>query len=304
MKKFRTFLCLMISAVMLFALTACGDNTFEGNFKTEATTEEIKTVMADISKSAEGGALDSEKVGLKIVTDQELTTTYNDKSMTLKSKAESTTQVVDKKVQIAAKGTIGNGEKEYKVEEYLNADGLYIDIDGNKGMISAKSEEGKYLIEAVDDMAEMLADTDTIMSQLQVLFAVQPEEFEKAGIKVYIDSSKKATKIKYEVSADALKGLYGDEESGIKVDMKKYELYIVLDADKKLTGVKADVDMSVAFSAKNSIATKVTSSIEVNDKEIKFPNFKDYKELKEEKELEDFFKPFIELMGSVADGMM
>ena len=51
MKKMKVILCLIVAVITVFVFTACGGGTFDGNFKKEATAEEIKSVSADAKQS-------------------------------------------------------------------------------------------------------------------------------------------------------------------------------------------------------------------------------------------------------------
>lgn len=271
MKKVRSFLCLLVVGVMLMGLTAC--SPFDGNFK-EASAEEIKTVNAEVLSAMNDGGLGAvyKEDGAGMTSSSKIETVTKIKGKENKMVVESSSEMknVDKKLQSAGKIKMEvNGDK-LNIESYMNNDGIFVAVGDSKLKMSdsglGSSSIGS-IIGSIDNFEEYL-------EPLEEILELDPEELAEFGVKVYLDKSDKQTKIKFTLGKDFMEENYPD---GYEISLKEYYITVILDADKKLYGIKAVADMSVK-SGDDTMSFKVSGEMIKSDKDVKFPSFEGYED--------------------------
>ena len=150
---------------------------------------------------------------------------------------------------------------------------IYIKIDEEKLKIGT-ALSGSLGID-FSKLTESVNGINYLNEPLNELLAFSGEQLSEAGVKVYIDQSEKFTKIKYSVSAKALAQMGSEEEANISLN--DYYIIVVLDADKKLYGIKVLCDFVISDGT-DSLSMKLEGSVEKSDEKIKFRSFEGYEE--------------------------
>lgn len=289
MKKVKGLICVAVAAVMLFALTAC-NGTFSGNFKKEATAEEIAAITQDVKNAAgtDGSEVmfEDKAMGVAASVEVELkTNTQKTGEKNIKIKSEQHSAVTDdNKVQLSSKSEMRVNDKSYKTQAYAKDGDFYFAINDNKIKIGTVLS-GSLGID-LSKIADYMGGNSYLTEAVDELISFSAEELSAAGVKVYIDSSDEFTKIKYAISAKAAAEMEGVGESSVEI--KDYYIILVLDADKKLYGVKVKCDMSASVNSE-SLMMKMEGEIAKTDKEVKYPSLNGYEDATAET-LSEFFK--------------
>lgn len=294
MKKVKGLICVAVAAIMLFALTAC-NSTFSGNFKKEATAEEIAAITQDVKNTAgDSGAevmFEDKTMGIAASVELELkTNSQKDGAQTLKIKSEQQSAVsADDKVQLSSKSEMKVNDKSFKTQAYSKDGDFYLAVNDKKVKIGT-ALSGSLGID-LSEIANSMGGNSYLTEAVDDLIAFSAEELAAAGVKVYIDSSDEFTKIKYAISAKAAAEMEGVGETAVEI--KDYYVILVLDADKKLYGVKVKCDVSMNVNSE-SMEMKMEGEIAKTDKEVKYPSFNGYEDATAES-LTELFKEMGEI---------
>ncbi len=287
MKKFRSFLCVLIVGVMLLGVTAC--SPFNGNYK-DASAEEIKTVNADIVAAMSEGGFGSfyKEKGAGMTSSSKVEMTVKQDGKENKMVVESSSQIknVDDELQSAGKVKLEvNGDK-LDIESYMNKDGVFMSVGDTK----LKVGNNDTVSGALGSMVSSFDSFNNYLEPLEEILECDPEELAEVGIKVGLDKSDKFTKVKFTLAKKAV-----EEIIEADIEMKEYYIIVILDADKKLYGIKAVVDMTMK-NGNDSSQIKVSGEMVKSDKDVKFPSFDKYEDVNATngaavlKELTDFMK--------------
>lgn len=294
MKKVKGLICVAVAAIMLFALTAC-NSTFSGNFKKEATAEEIAAITQDVKNAAgDSGAevmFEDKTMGIAASVELELkTNSQKDGAQTLKIKSEQQSAVsADDKVQLSSKSEMKVNDKSFKTQAYSKDGDFYLAVNDKKVKIGT-ALSGSLGID-LSEIANSMGGNSYLTEAVDDLIAFSAEELAAAGVKVYIDSSDEFTKIKYAISAKAAAEMEGVGETAVEI--KDYYVILVLDADKKLYGIKVKCDVSMNVNSE-SMEMKMEGEIAKTDKEVKYPSFNGYEDATAES-LTELFKEMGEI---------
>ena len=198
-KLFKTLVCLTLALVMCFGLTACGE--FDGNFKTVASADEINTTFA------------------KVNTEESDTETGYQLKATFKGAFENELGKGDIDMALNGKVSIKDGVKSaiestmtFSGSNALRAYESSVDANvytGDGAMYShtvtflngAETANTKIKVDFGDDLQSVLDNFAGMASEGAEgidFFAMTAAELETQNVKVYIDSSDKGTKIKFE----------------------------------------------------------------------------------------------------------
>ncbi len=278
MKKMKVILCLIVAVITVFAFTACGGGTFDGNFKKEATAEEIKSVTADAKQATGENGTDAitAEVNKIIKSNVKLDVSYTEDGETIAIKIDSVQKTgitSENKVQFLSENKLSINDKSLEMNVYGTDGDIYIKIDEEKFKIGT-ALSGSLGID-FNKLTESVNGIDYLNEPLNELLAFSGEQLSEAGVKVYIDQSEKFTKIKYSVSAKALAQMGSEEEANISLN--DYYIIVVLDADKKLYGIKVLCDFVISDGT-DSMSMKLEGSVEKSDEKIKFRSFEGYEE--------------------------
>ena len=289
MKKVKGLICVAVAAIMLFALTAC-NSTFSGNFKKEATAEEIAAITQDVKNAAgDSGAevmFEDKTMGIAASVELELkTNSQKDGAQTLKIKSVS----ADDKVQLSSKSEMKVNDKSFKTQAYSKDGDFYLAVNDKKVKIGT-ALSGSLGID-LSEIANSMGGNSYLTEAVDDLIAFSAEELAAAGVKVDIDSSDEFTKIKYAISAKAAAEMEGVGETAVEI--KDYYVILVLDADKKLYGVKVKCEVSMNVNSE-SMEMKMEGEIAKTDKEVKYPSFNGYEDATAES-LTELFKEMGEI---------
>lgn len=277
MKKIKVILCLFAALITVFAITAC-NGTFDGDFRQEATAEEIEAVTADI-KAATGdegtAALTSaQDKALKSEMDLEISVNTTGESNTLKIEAvQQSALTADNKLQLKSESKLKVNDKSLEVNVYSENGELYMDINGSK--LKVGTELSASLGFDASAIAEIANGLEYVSEPVDELTTYTTQQLADAGIRVYIDKSDEFTKIKYALSAKAVAQIQDVQE--VDIQLKNYYIIVVLDADKKLYGVKVFCDFTVNNGG-SGLSMKMEGSVAKSDDKIKFDSFDDYEE--------------------------
>lgn len=295
MKKLRAVLCSLLCLTILFTVTACGeDNAFKGNFKKEATAEQITLITTDVKKAASDGAVETieDADGVKLSLDYYMKVVSDGVTTVSKLETSHETALVDGKIVSATEveGEYKSGDKKQEIEYdfYFDNDNVYINADGVKKYVNVGTPIiGNTIANSVNNMLKSYMMTGAISSLVDDIVACSAEQLSNLGVKVYVDDSGKTTKIKYAMNASVVANMEGYEESAI--DFDEYSVVIVLDQNKALYGVKVVVDYTVR-SGENSITNKMEASIRLTDEKPDMPSFKKYEQITDLQGFNDLFK--------------
>lgn len=211
-KLFKTLVCLTLALVMCFGLTACGE--FSGDFKTVASADEINTTFTKVEQA--DGKADTEtgyqlKATFKGAFENEAGKGNIDMSMKGKiSIKDGVKSSIESKMTFSGSSSIGETSISFEsasdVAVYTGDGAMYtnmvISVNGTETDNSkTKMNFGTDLQSAIDNFADMVAEGAEGFD----FFSMTSAQLESEGIKVYIDSSDKGTKIKFEFD-DTSKG--------------------------------------------------------------------------------------------------
>ena len=209
-KLFKTLICLTLALVMCFGLTACGE--FSGDFKTVASADEINTTFTKVEQA--DGKADTEtgyqlKATFKGAFENEAGKGNIDMSMKGKvSIKDGVKSSIESKMTFSGSSTLGGTSISYESSsDVYTGDGamytkMVISLNGTETVNSkTKMDFGADLQSVIDTFAEMTAEGAEGLD----FFSMTSAQLEAEGIKVYIDSSDKGTKIKFEFD-DTSKG--------------------------------------------------------------------------------------------------
>lgn len=261
----KVILCLIVAVITVFAFTACGGGTFDGNFKKEATAEEIKSVTADAKQATGENGTDAitAEVNKIIKSNVKLDVSYTEDGETIAIKIDSVQKTgitSENKVQFLSENKLSINDKSLEMNVYGTDGDIYIKIDEEKLKIGT-ALSGSLGID-FSKLTESVNGINYLNEPLNELLAFSGEQLSEAGVKVYIDQSEKFTKIKYSVSAKALAQMGSEEEANISLN--DYYIIVVLDADKKLYGIKVLCDFVISDGT-DSMSMKLEGSVEKSD---------------------------------------
>lgn len=294
MKRLKVVLCALLALSVLFAATACGTDEFSGSFKNEATTEQITAMTADVKNAAGDSAVDTvkEASGVKLALEMYTKSVSDGKTSTSKMKTTYETAVVDGKVvsatEVEGEAKDGDEKKEIEYGFYFNDDKVYANVNGAKKYVSVGTPViGNQVAEYITKMVNRYVMSSAMSAYVDDIVAFGTEQLSTVGIKVYIDDSGKTTKIKYSVPVEYLAEQYKMDKEN--VSLKEYSIILLLNSDKKLTGVKTVVDFTLKR-GESSYTTQINASVLITDKKPSMPSFKKYEEITKLTDITDMFK--------------
>ena len=336
MKKLKGLVCLALSAVMVFTLAACG-STFDGNYK-EVTGEEYNTVVDEVKTAFAKNGIDdilnpktekSKNIRLANANaatakgaKAEIKVNLGYKSLgsdakEIKYDTTSSEEVCvnDGKLEIAAKSELKiksnlakSIDSTLKAEAYVKDGNMYLGLKTeNKGEKASDPLDAKIKVSTalsvidVDDIINFY----TITECAENIVMQSAEQLNKAGVKVYMDKTDDAVKVKYVVDLNAYDEL-GIGTSKASYDLKDCYVIVVLDNEKGLSGVKVKLDVT-AKRDMETIVTKIEGYVEKTDKGVKFPKLDKYEEadIKNVTDiatgLEEFFLSLGQSVGEIFD---
>lgn len=303
MKKIlRITLCLILSLSVLSLFACGGDNTFEGNFKHEATEEELTQLAGALS--SEDLVADSNNIGFNLSltmsssSDSSFSEDYTqssdmsfdfDMKMKVTSNGEDAPVMkmsMDGKFNIDVDVQTPSKTSKTKVSgdanAYADATGLYIGYNmkaKENGKEESVSEKTKFSIEEFGAVLEGLLgsftpeDPDVSDEPGDLDFSALISKAEELGLKVYVDASN-GYKVKISIPYSALSDYIEDVDGDITLNT--CDLYITLDKDNRLVGIKFEIEMentSNSIYTGNTTATaKITLIAKIADVNISTPS--------------------------------
>lgn len=285
MKKLKAIVSALLVVVSIFAFTAC-DATFNGNFKEEATEEQLTQIKNAAGSSYSETIEEEEGHGWIYKINAEINETDDGKTTNASLKGE--VQVgsqTDGDGEYAMKLTMKNGDKKFNIENYLKDGAYYLKINDGKGKVendltgTIGSMMGSLIQMAGPAYISMYAD------EAAALTVQGSASLEAAGIKAYVDASGDTFKIKYDFNTDAIKDtIDGGNTEDFKFDGNaKMNVIVVFNKDlTQLKGVRVEMNYNYSYTDgdyTNSGKMKLVSSVQANDKAVKFPNLSSYGDL-------------------------
>ncbi len=308
MKKFvRILLCLtlVLSISMMFA---CGGdpsgNLFDGNYSVEATDADITNANAILASDALLG--ENERVGFEFSLDASTNVSSNSTfgSMTMASSVEydvklsvntadaknpenianslkmSMTLDTSASASMSA-GDISDSESSAANGSiYADSTGFYINATNTE---NGESETVKGRLELEDALGDLMgggmvldAQTPPDLSTMDLAGILSAAS--ESGAKIYIDNSN-GTKIKISFTKESLTTMIGEEPTGLDLDgltISACDIYISVDANGVLAGLKADVDISInasdPISGTSAMTYQISLLAQVKDVTINTPS--------------------------------
>ncbi len=294
MKKLKVIVSALLVVVSIFAFTACG--TFDGNFKEEATEEQLTQI-----KTAAGSSY-SEKIEeedghgwiSKVNYSIEMS---GDKDYKMSLKSESQIGVdKDKKAQYAVTSDVKYNDKTLKTAMYAKDGDIYLKV-GDK---QAKAKTG--LTGSIIDPEDLsyINEIKSIANEALSYISIQGSAtVDSDALKVYVDNSGDTFKIKYVFTQKAIASEYGDD-TNISWDGSEQNVIVVYNKDlSELKGIK--VTANYGFSTESggktkSVKVKMNASIEATTKAVKYPNLSKYEDMKLS-DLTDMSSEIMKLFG-------
>lgn len=245
MRKILTIAMAAVLAFGAFAMSGCGDKTFKGNYKTEATAEEVRTALTGIDLGSAAEQSGGFEMDFKLKLNTEMSINAQGASISSESgmdykgdlavKAEGET--ISGAGKISGK-TTGEGKSSMNASMYIAGEFIYLDMKLTSG--GQKLEQKIKMPLSLDGVipfnalsAEAGNEASSPSFDVEELIAMM-----ERGVKVYLDESD-GTKIKISVTKEFLMEEIG--EAGITLSDAGVDIYVVLDENDALVGVKADM---------------------------------------------------------------
>ena len=212
-KLFKTIICLALALVMCFGLTACGE--FSGSFKTIASADEVNAAFAKVSSNI--GKVDTESgYQIKATFEGALEDEFSIGELSFSIKGDINTSVSGKvsikdgvKSSLESKTTVSgisnplpnttiNFNYVSDVATYADDVAMYTNSVTNMNGIEEKS---KTKVNFDTDVQSVIGSFMMIVSENVEgvsFFSFTGAQLKTEGVLVYIDSSGKGTKIKFE----------------------------------------------------------------------------------------------------------
>ncbi len=279
MKKLKVIVSALLVVVSIFAFTACG--TFDGNFKEEATEEQLTQIKTAAGSSYSEKIEEEDGHGWIAKVNYNVESARGDKSYKMSVKSESQTGVdKDKKAQYAVKSDITVNGKTLNTAMYGKDGDIYLKV-GDK---QAKAKTG--LTGSIIDPEDLsyINEIKSIANEALSYISIQGSAtVDSDALKVYVDNSGDTFKIKYVFTQKAIASEYGDD-TNISWDGSEQNVIVVYNKDlSELKGIK--VTANYGFSTESggktkSVKVKMNASIEATTKAVKYPNLSKYEDMK------------------------
>ena len=285
MKKLKAIVSALLVVVSIFAFTAC-DATFNGNFKEEATEEQLTQIKSAAGSSYSEAIEEEEGHGWVSKVNYEASMQLTDTPYTVAVKSESQIGVdKDNKAQYAVKADLTMNGNKANVATYAKDGDLYVKVNDKQGKVTTA------LTGQLADIKEMSYVDEVLKIANQALGYVTTEgtaAVETPAVKVYVDASGDTFKIKYVFDKDAISGQYSGLIDGAdaQVTWKSSEQSVIVVYNKDLTklkGIKVVSDYSFSVTDGEdqfSVSYKINASVESTNKAVKYPNLSKYEDLK------------------------
>lgn len=311
MKKLKVIVSALLVVVSIFAFTACG--TFDGNFKEEATEEQLTQIKTAAGSSYSEKIEEEDGHGWIYKLKVEDKTTANGKTET--NKMNGNVQIgtnADGKLELAMKLSANAGGKKFNIETYRKDGDIYLKVGDGMGKFSpASSAIGGALgidldLSMYDKMIEGLTQLCGPMyigmyaDKVAALTVEGSASLEAAGIKAYVDNSGDTFKIKYAFNTDAIKDSI--QEKDLKFNGNAtMDVIVVFNKDlSELKGIQFEIKYDCEYTDGDGVKTtsksKLVASVEANAKAVKFPNLSKYGDLNGE-QIGKMFDSITELMS-------
>lgn len=279
MKKLKVIVSALLVVVSIFAFTACG--TFNGNFKEEATNEQL-TQIKNAAGSSYSDEIDEEKGhGWIAKVSYNVESARGDESYKMSVKSESQTGVdKDNKAQFAVKSDITVNGKTLNAAMYGKDGDVYLKV-GDKQAKAKTGLTGEII--KPDDLScldTIIAVANQALSYITVDGSVKVDT---DMLKVYVDASGDTFKIKYVFTQKAILGGYGDE-TNVTWNGSEQSVIVVYNKDlTELKGIKVTANYGYSVQSGDkamSVKAKIDASVEATSKAVKYPNLSKYEDMK------------------------